>query len=38
MKKQFLILIGILFIMYQYTLAQISEGGNPMSFSLDTKA
>ena len=38
MRKHILILIGFLCLMCQYTLAQISEGGTPMSFSLDTKA
>jgi len=38
MKRQVLILIlfGILCITGKYAFAQISEGGTPVSFSLDT--
>jgi len=38
MKKRVLILnlIGILCFTGKYTFAQISEGGTPISFSLDT--
>ena len=38
MKRQaayLLILIGILCFVSQYSLGQISEGGEPISFSLD---
>jgi len=35
MRRYALILIGFLCLMCQYTLAQISEGGKPISFSLN---